>query len=83
LGLLKEGVDDGEPNFDLDVSTDDETSDDDAPWVAESSDGGEAEVQEALQVSEAKEEGIGGVSAGNPEFLGDLNFPVKCKFSQV
>jgi hypothetical protein len=44
LGLLKEGVDDGEPNFDLDMSIDDETSDDDAPWVEESSDGGEAEV---------------------------------------
>ena len=54
------------------MSTDDETSDDDAPWVAESSDGGEAEVQEALQVSEAEEEGIGGVSAGDTEILEDI-----------
>ena len=73
MGLLKEGVDDGEPSFDLDMSTDDETSDDIyAPWVEESSDGGEAEVQEALQVSEAEEEGIGGVSAGDTEFLEDI-----------
>ena len=67
------------------MSTDDETSDDDAPWVKESSDGGddapgveelsdagEAEVQEALQVSQAEEEGIGGVSAGSTEFLDDI-----------
>ena len=72
MGLLKEGVDDSEPNFDRGVSTDDETSDDDAPRVEESSDGGEAEVQEALQMSEVDEEGIGGVSAGYTELLDDI-----------
>jgi hypothetical protein len=34
LGLLKEGVDEGEPEFDLEVNGDDETSDDDgSSWV--------------------------------------------------
>jgi hypothetical protein len=34
-------------------------------------------------MSEAEEEGIGGVSAGDAEFLDDFDFPVKCKLSQV
>ena len=34
MGLLKEGVDEGEPEFDLDLKRDDEASDD-GSWVEE------------------------------------------------
>ena len=49
LGLLKEGVDGGELDFNLNFSRD-VASDDDGPWVEESSNGGGAEEQEALQL---------------------------------
>ena len=50
LSLLKEGVDEGELDFDfdLDFSRDDDARDD-APWVEEASDSNGAGEQEALR----------------------------------
>ena len=78
LGLLQEGVDDGELNFDLDFSRG-EASDDDAPWAEESGDGDGAEEQEALQLSKAEEEGTGGAAEDDAaQFLGDIWFSNCC-----
>ena len=71
LGLLKEGVN-GESDFDLDISTNDETSDDDGPWIGEASDCGGAKEQEALQLLEVEGEGTGGALAGKAEFSDNI-----------